>query len=198
MILVVFMSTFHDSVLIFIPIYFIVQGEAWNRRTILFILLTIMAMVFANQFTNIFNDVVENTTYSESIHKIGQTDDGTNIIRILVESTPMIIAFIYRKKIKEISTPIIDLCINMSIIGSGIYVISNILSSGVMIGRLPIYFTIYNLILLPWLIQNLFDKNEQRIMYYLMLICYFIFFYYQIFITWDGFVYMSDIFKLFK
>ena len=192
-ILVLFMSTFHNSVLIFIPVYFIVQGEAWNKRTIVFILLTIMAMIFANQFTNIFNDVVENTTYSESMQEIGKTDDGTNIIRILVESIPMIISFVYRKKIKEISTPIIDLCINMSIMGSGIYVISKILSSGVMIGRLPIYFTMYNLILLPWLIQNLFDKNTKRLMYYLMIVCYFAFFYYQIFINWGGFDYMSNI-----
>ncbi|GAA6381907.1 biofilm exopolysaccharide biosynthesis protein EpsG [Intestinibacter bartlettii] len=192
-ILVLFMSTFHNSVLIFIPVYFIVQGEAWNKRTIVFILLTIMAMIFANQFTNIFNDVVENTTYSESMQEIGKTDDGTNIIRILVESIPMIISFIYRKRIKEISTPIIDLCINMSIMGTGIYIISKILSSGVMIGRLPIYFTMYNLILLPWLIHNLFDKNERRLMYYLMIVCYFAFFYYQIFINWGGFDYMSNI-----
>lgn len=193
-ILVLFMSTFHNSALIFIPVYFIVQGEAWNKRTILFILVTIIAMVFANQFIGLFNDVVENTSYNDTIQLLSDTDDGTNIIRILVESIPTIIAFIYRKRIKEISTPIIDLCINMSIMGTGIYIISKILSSGVMIGRLPIYFTMYNLILLPWLIQNLFDKNVKRLIYYFMILCYFAFFYYQIFITWDGFKYMSDIF----
>lgn len=197
-ILVLFMSTFHNSALIFIPVYFIVQGEAWNKRTILFILVTIIAMVFANQFIGLFNDVVENTSYNDTIQLLSDTDDGTNIIRILVESIPTIIAFIYRKRIKEISTPIIDLCINMSIMGTGIYIISKILSSGVMIGRLPIYFTMYNLILLPWLIQNLFDKNVKRLIYYFMILCYFAFFYYQIFITWDGFKYMSDIFTLFK
>lgn len=198
MMLILFMSTFHNSVLIFIPVYFIIQGEAWNKRTILFILFTIMAMIFANQFTNIFNDVIENTSYNDSIQLLSETDDGTNIIRILVESVPTIISFIYREKIKEISTPIIDLCINMSIMGTGVYIISKILSSGIMIGRLPIYFTMYNLILLPWLIQNLFDKNEKRLMYYLMIVCYFAFFYYQIFINWKGFVYVSDVFTLFK
>lgn len=194
MLLVLFMSTFHNSVLVFIPVYFIVQGEAWNKRTILFIIFTMMAIVFADQFIGIFNDVVENTTYNDTIQLLSETDDGTNIFRILVESVPTIIAFIYRKKIKEISTPIIDLCINMSIMGTGIYVISKILSSGVMIGRLPIYFTMYNLILLPWLIKNLFDKNEKRLIYYVMIVCYFAFFYYQIFINWEGFKYISDIF----
>lgn len=193
MILILFMSTFHNSVLIFIPVYFIVQGEAWNRRTILFILLTIMVMVFAHQFTSLFNDVIENTSYNDTVQLLSDTDNGTNIIRILVESVPTIIAFIYRKKIKEISTSTIDLCINMSIMGTGIYIISKILSSGVMIGRLPIYFTMYNLILLPWMIQNLFDKDIKKLIYYIMILCYFVFFYYQIFINWGGFKYVSDI-----
>lgn len=196
MLLILFMSTFHNSVLIFIPTYFIVHGEAWNRRTILFIILTFLAIVFADAFTDIFNEVVENTSYGTSMEIIGETDDGTSIFRVLVESVPTIIAFVYRKKIKEIATPIIDLCINMSVMGTGIYIISMILSSGVMIGRLPIYFTMYNLILLPWLINNLFDKKDKRLIYYVMILCYFAFFYYQIFIAWDGFKYMSDIFKV--
>lgn len=197
MVLTLFMSTFHSTALIFIPVYFIVQGEAWNKRTIIFIVLTIMAIIFADQFTDLFNDVMENTSYSESIKELSKTDDGVNIFRILVSSVPMIMAFIYRKRIKEISTPIIDLCINMSIMGTGIYIISKILSSGILIGRLPIYFTIYDLILLPWLIKNLFDKNERRLIYYVMIVCYFAYFYYQIFINWGGFKYISDIFNPF-
>lgn len=194
MLLILFMSTFHNTVLIFIPVYFIVQGEAWNKRTIIFIVFTIMAIIFADQFTDLFNDVMENTTYSESIKELSKTDNGANIFRILVSSVPTIMAFIYRKRIKEISTPIIDLCINMSIMGTGIYIISKILSSGIMIGRLPIYFTMYNLILLPWLIKNIFDKNERRLIYYAMIVCYFAYFYYQIFVNWEGFEYISDIF----
>ena len=126
------------------------------------------------------------------------TDDGTNIIRVLVESIPTIIAFIYKNKIKKISTPIIDLCINMSKRGSGKYVISVILSSGIMIGRLPIYFTMYNLILLPWLISNLFERNVKILIYYIAIICYFTYFYYQFFITWNGSKYISDIFTFFN
>ena len=194
MILIFFMSTFHSTVLILIPVYFIVQGEAWNKRTIIFIIFTIIAIIFTEQFTNLFDEIIENTTYSESIKELSKTDDGTNIFRILVSSVPTIMAFIYRKKIKEISTPIIDLCINMSVMGTGMYVISKILSSGILIGRLPIYFTMYDLILLPWLVKNVFDKNERRLIYYIMIVCYFLYFYYQIFVNWGGFKYISDIF----
>lgn len=198
MILVIFMSFFHSTALIFIPTYFIVQGEAWNKKTIIFITFIILAIVFAGTFTNVFNEVVESTSYSDSMKYLSKTDDGTNVIRILIEAIPTIIAFLYRKKIKQISTPIINLCINMSILGTGIYIISKIVSSGIMIGRLPIYFILYNLILLPWLISNLFEKNERRILYYLMILCYTAFFYYQIFIIWDGLKYTSDILTFFN
>lgn len=198
MILVLILTLFHKTALIFIPIYFIVTGEAWNKRTLLFIGFVLIAIVFAGKFTNIFNDVVETTSYGKSMELFKYTDNGTNIIRVLVESVPTIIAFIYREKIKKISTPIIDLCINMSIMGTGIYIISVILSSGIMIGRLPIYFTIYNLILLPWLISNLFEKNEKRLIYYIAIMCYFVYFYYQFFVTWKVSKYISDIFTFFN
>lgn len=196
--MVIIMSYFHTTVLILIPTYFIVQGQAWNKKTLIFIVFIIMAILFAGTFTNIFNEVLENTSYKDSMQELAKTDDGTNIIRIIVESVPTIIAFLYRNKIRKIATPIINLSINMSIIGTGIYIISKIVSSGLMVGRLPIYFTMYNLILLPWLITNLFEKEERRLIFYIMILFYFVFFYYQIFITWHGLVYKSDIFTYFK
>ena len=198
MLLVVVMTFFHTTALIFIPIYFIVQGEAWNKRTVLFIIFIILAILFAGRFTHVFNEIVENTSYNNSMKLLSKTDDGTNIIRIFIEAIPTIIAFLYRDKIKKIATPIINLCINMSIMGTGIYIISKIVSSGIMIGRLPIYFILYNLILLPWLIENIFEKEEKRLIYYTMIICYLVFFYYQIVIAWDGLPYKSDILTFFK
>lgn len=194
--LVIAMSIFHNSVLVLLPAYFIVEGEAWNKRTMIFIVGIIMAILFANQFTNIFDATVEQTSYASSIEYLSDADDGTNIIRVIVESIPVIIAFIYRKRIADISTPIINLCINMGVIGSGIYIISIIVSSGVMVGRLPMYFTIYNLILLPWLIENLFSKEQKRLVYFITILCYFAFFYYQIFVSWGGFNYISDRFHI--
>ena len=193
MIISLLLSTIHTSALILIPTYFIVQGEAWNKRTILFIIFIVLSILLGNKFTNIFNDVVQGTEYGNSMSVIADTDDGTSIIRILVESVPTIMAFVYRKKIQDISTPIINICINMSVLGSGIYIISKIVSSGVMVGRLPIYFTIYNLILLPWIVEKIFKKNEKRLIYFIMIILYSIFFYYQIFVRWQGMTYISDI-----
>ena len=195
-IIVLILSTFHKSALIMIPAYFIVDSEPWSKKTMIFIACIILAMVFTSQFTGLLDTVVENTDYASSMAEFKDTDDGTKPIRILVESIPIIIAFLYKDRIKEKLTPIIKISINMSLIASGVYIISKIARSGIMLGRLPIYFSLYNLILLPWLINNTFEKNERRIMNFFMIICYLGFFYYQMKIAWNGFGYISSILKI--
>lgn len=195
-IIVCILSTIHKSAFILIPMYFIAQGEPWNKRTLLFIGCIILAMIFTSKFTNLLTDVVEQTDYATSINEFKATDDGTSPIRILVESIPIIMAFIYRTKIKDKLTPIIKLSINMSLIASGLYIISKIVNSGILLGRLPIYFSIYNLILLPWLLNNIFEKKEKNLIYYIMIVCYFAFFYYQMIIAWGGLSYGSEILNI--
>ena len=195
-IIVCLLSTIHTSALILIPMYFIVTGEPWNKRTMLFVGAIILAILFTSKFTGMLEDVVENTDYATSMVEFKETDDGTSIMRIAVESVPVIIAFVYRNRIQDKLTPIIKLSINMSLVSSGLYIISKIARSGIMLGRLPIYFSMYNLILLPWLIKNIFNKEEKRLVYYLMIILYLAFFYYQMMIAWDGFGYASKILNL--
>ncbi|MCC3869660.1 EpsG family protein [Terrisporobacter mayombei] len=195
-VVVCILSTIHTSALILIPMYFIAKGEPWNQRTMIFIVVIVLAMVFADKFTNLLTDVVETTDYATSVNEFKNTDDGTSLIRILVESVPIIIAFIYRDKIKDKLTPVIKLSINMSLIASGLYIISKIAKSGILLGRLPIYFSMYNLILLPWLLQNIFEEREKNLIYYTMIVCYFGFFYYQMCIAWGGMDYNSIILNL--
>lgn len=195
-VIVCILSTIHISALILIPMYFIAKGEPWNKRTILFIGAIILAMVFADRFTNLLTGVVETTDYATSVEEFKDTDDGTSVIRILVESVPIIIAFVYRDKIKDKLTPVIKLSINMSLIASGLYVISKIARSGILLGRLPIYFSMYNLILLPWLLQNIFEKREKDLIYYTMIVCYFGFFYYQMCVAWGGMEYNSTMLNI--
>ena len=45
-------ATFHASALLMIPIIFIVQGKAWNKKSVLCILGCILILIFVNQFTD--------------------------------------------------------------------------------------------------------------------------------------------------
>ena len=195
-IIVCILSTIHQSALILIPMYFIAKGEPWNKRTMLFIGCIVLAMIFTSRFTNLLTDVVEQTDYATSVNEFRNTDDGTSLIRILVESIPIMMAFIYREKIKDKLTPIIKLSINMSLIASGFYIISKIVNSGILLGRLPIYFSMYNLTLLPWLLNNIFENREKNLIYYIMILCYFLFFYYQMVVAWGGLGYGSEILNI--
>lgn len=195
-VIICLLSTVHQSALLLIPMYFVVKGEPWNKRTMLFIAGIVLTMLFTSKFTNLLTDVVEQTNYATSVNEFKNSDDGVNIIRILVESIPIIIAFVYRNKLNNKLTPIIKLSINMSLVASGLYIISNIARSGILLGRLPIYFSMYNLILLPWLLNNIFEKREKDLIYYVMIVCYFAFFYYQMCIAWGGLGYGSNMLNI--
>lgn len=196
-IIVLIMSTIHQSALVMIPAYFIVNSEPWSKRAMIFVGVIILAILFTSQFASLLDRFVENSDYASSMNEFKETDDGTSIIRILVESVPIVMALLYRNKIKDRLTPIIKISINMSLISSGLYIISRIARSGIMLGRLPIYFSLYNMILLPWLIKNIFEKKERRLVNYGMIICYLGFFYYQMCIAWGGLEYVSDILNLY-
>ena len=83
----------------------------------------------------------------------------------------------------------------MSLASGVLYFISSF-SGGILIGRLPIFFDMYNIILLPWLIQNLFDLKERRLAYFLASICYIAFFYYKLKVGM-GMNYESDLLNLY-
>lgn len=166
-------STVHNTVLVMLPIAFIVQGKAWNKRTILFIFgIIILFFVFSN--TGAFDDVAETMGYNI---KTQSGVKGTSILRVAVNLVPSILAFVFRKKLNE-DDVILNVFINMSIVTSGLFLVSMV-TSGILVGRLPAYTKLYNFILLPYLIEHCFDEKSRRIVYFVMVVLYLVFYYYQ-------------------
>ena len=71
----------------------------------------------------------------------------------------------------------------MSLIAAFAYILSGF-TSGLFLGRIPIYFSLYNYILIPWIIEKTFTKNSVKIIYIVLIILYMLFYYYQVHITW--------------
>lgn len=135
-------SLFHQSALLVIPFVFIAQGKAWNKKTLLFILAVIVAVLFADRFTDILDNMLADTQYQNVVSDWENwDDDGTNILRVLVYSVPAIFSLLGIKYIREADDSVINICTNMSIAASGLYVVS-MFTSGIFIGRLPIYFSV--------------------------------------------------------
>ena len=182
---VVLLASFiHGSALIFLPFVFIVQGKAWNKKTLFFILGVIAIVFFADRFTNILDTLLIDTQYENSLHSLEIADDGTNILRVLVYAMPMILSLVGFRFIKKENSLIINICTNMSIAATGIYIVS-MFTSGILIGRLPVYFSLYNYILLPWEIDHMFTKRSAQLVYLIMIGAYLIYYYYQLHFAWS-------------
>lgn len=184
-IVILIASLFHQSALLVLPFVFIVQGKAWNKKTLLFIIVVVIAVVFTDRFTDILDNMLAETQYKNVVTDWEQfQDDGTNILRVLVYSVPAILSLIGIKYIREADDPVVNICTNMSIAASGLYVVS-MFTSGIFIGRLPIYFSVYSYILLPWLVKNVFTKRSAQLINLVMVGAYLVFYYYQMHFSWN-------------
>lgn len=185
LLIILLASTCHQSALIMIPFILIAYGKAWNKKTIIFMLLVLTAILFVGRFTDILDVSLTSTQYSNVVSEYKQMNDkGTNPIRVLVYSIPTIIAFVGRKKINESGSVLLNFCTNMSIISSGMYIVS-MFTSGIFLGRLPIYCSLFNYILLPWEIKNLFIEENQKWIWLAMIFGYILYYYYQVHIMWS-------------
>lgn len=184
-IVILLLSTIHQTCLIMIPIIFIVQGKAFNKQTMFLILLTMIIFVGVNQFTSFLEDALKETQYSDIMtNEVMKNSSGTNMIRVLVYSIPMLMSLVGKKYIDKANNPIINICVNCSVITFALYLISAV-TSGIYFGRLPIYTSLTGYILIPWLIENMFERKSAILIRVLMISCYFIFFYYQMHIAWS-------------
>lgn len=181
-IIILLVSTIHASALIMIPICFVVRGKPWNLKTVLFLVAVFVAIASTDQFTGLITDFMENTQYSGEVDQFLSTE-GTNMLRVAVFSIPAIASLVFKNKITAENNHIINLSVGMSIATMGAYIISAF-TSGIFIGRIPIYFSLYNYILIPWLIERYFTKRTAKVIYGVMIICYLVFYYYQVSVTW--------------
>ena len=182
LIIAILATQIHLSALIFLPFVFVINGRAWNWRTVLFIAVILVSVIFVDRVTGIITNAMEDTAYSSEINQL-INDDGANLFRVLFYSIPAVLSFAFRGNLDRANDPMINMCANLSIIGMGFYVFSYF-TSGILIGRLPIYFTLANYILIPWLIKDVFNKESALFIQACFIGVYGFFFYYQMGISW--------------
>lgn len=183
--IVLIASQIHGSAVIMLPLAFIMQGKALNSKTMLTILAAALCVPFVDRFTPIMEMLMEDTQYSNVMtNEIWVNDDGTNVIRVIVYSVPALMVFFGRRYVVHSNDPAINQCINASIITMAIYLVSMV-TSGIYVGRLPIYTTLYGYMVLPWVIDQIFEKDTARLIKLMMVVLYTGFFYYQL-NTWGS------------
>ena len=95
-----------------------------------------------------------------------------------------LLAFLGYKDIRKADDPVINLACNMSMISTALYCLSGV-TSGIFIGRLPIYCSLYGTgILLPWELEHIFTKKLAGMVFICMIGGYLVFYYYQTHFVW--------------
>lgn len=186
-------SGIHQSALLMIPVFFLVRGKALTKKVWLLMVVLLVLALFG-LLDNVLETTTQNTVYAEDLSYVSNTR-GANPIRFFVSLAPIVLVLLKRKEIiSDTTPPIINLAVNMSFVSSTLY-LASVFTSGIFVGRLPIYCELYNLILIPWLVNHIYT-NDKRVLSCAIYIFYFLFFLYQCFIAWGNQVYTVELFGL--
>lgn len=181
------LSYIHLSAIFLIPIVFFISKKKILGKGMIFIVLATLICTYYSDFTLGKANELMNGEYGDYLTK---ENAGASIMRLLVTCVTPAIALMNIKKIRAIDTPpYIYLAINMSIIGA-CFMFAASFTNGILIGRMPAYFTIYDLYLLPWLIYNCMGRIRPIVLSSCVVL-YIVYFYVQMCIAWHGLPYVS-------
>lgn len=158
------MSTVHYTAILMIPVYFVARSKPWRIRIAIFIIIIVLICFFVEPFFEGLEDtVLEGTAYEGATEQF-EEDDGVNPLRVLFASIFPVLALIRRKQLEEHyeEEPMLPIAINMSLVAAALYVVG-VFSSGILIGRLPIYCSIYNILLVPYILKYGFNKKDSTV-----------------------------------
>lgn len=176
-------STIHGTALLMLPLGWIMDEGPLGPKTMLFLAAAAAAIPMIDRLMPLLEAVLAWTPYAGVTRgAIWMSDDGTNLMRVAVYSVPAVLALLGRRYL-DAGDRAIALCVNASVITMALYLLSAV-TSGVYVGRLPIYTTLHGYIALPWLLERMFTKPSARLLKGLMIGCYLVFYWYQVRVAW--------------
>ena len=185
-VIVLICSLIHQTVIIMLPAVLFVDCKPFGKMMLLFVICILLSSFFIGDLMDTAEVALEGSLYQSNLEQFAE-DDGAHPLRVAFQSVPIVLAFIRRQQIAELNNEFINLCINMSTVTAGLYFIA-MLTSGIMIGRLPIYFELYNFLLIPYLI-NFVYREFRGFLYMTFFIAYLMFYYF----SFSSSYYVSDI-----
>lgn len=174
--LAVIMSTVHQSCLIFILLYFIVDKKGWGHMTYM-ILIVGAGLYLTYPVTGpMIASILQESQYSDYSGVIASTGAGANIIRVIVMSVPIVFSYLGRKYDSIRRRKYYNIIINMSVINLAFILLA---TRYWIYARFNMYFMVYMIILLIWCIEDLFDERNRKLMYFLCLALYTVYYWYE-------------------
>jgi transmembrane protein EpsG len=164
----------------------LIRKKAWSWHTFLLLFLSLVIVLGYNQISSVLFSALDSTQYG---HYSNFQEGGANILRVIVNGVPLLVAYLGREKLKEIF-PSSDYIVNLSLIGVLFMIVS---TQNWIFARVNIYFELYNIILISW-IPHLFREKDGKVVYYSIILLYFLYYFYENVITLR-IIYNSDYIK---
>lgn len=162
--------TFHPYIicLICVPL---LKNHIWDGKTVAVITVCIIAFANMEIVFELFSIIGRD--YSNSTF-----DDYTiNPIRVLVESIPVIISFVYRDKLNKSNNKLLFLGINMQTI-SFVFTAMGLFVNPIFLGRMATYFTCLSAVAIPEMLSVCWKKSKNGetliLGYYIFFFVYFL------------------------
>lgn len=189
LIVIAVVSLIHVSAWVLLPIcIFDMTKKPFSKSSVMIAVAVLVMFVMSDTFLPIINQLLE-TDYDF------EEATGAGIVRTLVLAIPVILALINPDAVAEANDSV-KLAVNMSMIGCAISLASTF-TSGILVGRLPMFYSLYNYYLIPWELDHIFTKeNTRRDMKIICIALYTAYFVYQMYVAWGGLQYRSNFFDM--
>lgn len=180
---ILLMATFHRSVLICVPMFFLARGKLLNKKVMICIGVAALMVLFPPMYNLFFGVLLGGTEYENYV----DTDATMGIFRFIISCFPVILIWIYyhiQLKNKNINLNKKEIwMMNLSCLGFA----CNILAlKMIYFARIGIYFSIFDLITIPYCIEKCFVEKSKNFIIILLFIFYACFFYVQL-IAYGGY-----------
>lgn len=167
---------FHKSAIIMLPVFFLVNNKPFSVEMIVKVMgfiLALFVIFILPPLRDLFLDIISFNEYSAGI----DSTVGGSIFRVLIALIPTFMAGFFRDELNRENNKLISVCINLSFMSAGLYLIA-VFTSGVYLGRVPIYMSIGELILFPYLFKLNTNKDWKYVLSIVFLVFYGAFFIY--------------------
>lgn len=169
------LSTIHKSALVLIPLVFILNMRPWGKGTKILCVVGLFMYIFYPITSKLFAFLISDTSYSNYTAGILTGSSGSaNFIRALVAIVPIILAYIYRKRLYNVQY--FNVFLHATILNF-IFVLLATAASWIF-ARFCIYFSAFSIMLLCWEICA--SGKNKKIFYYACIMFYFIFYFFEI------------------
>lgn len=170
---VVIATLIHPYALMYLMVPFL-KFRPWTKKTYWMLAAFLAAGLLLRP---LIGTVVNITTLlGEEYTASSFTGEGVNIFRVLVCNVPLLLSFIYRRRLFADSSEVENLMVNLTMLNGAIMFVG-LFGTANYFGRLANYFLIFQSLSLPWMLKKI-GGRDGRMLTALMVLGYLAYFYY--------------------